>query len=376
MVGAMLVAAGALVGQPVQAQGSVSGLGFGYPLGGNSIRSSGTAGAFGEFDPLSPLNPASMGGLSRIVLSVQTEPEYRTVRTGDVKDKSTVQRIPLLAVIFPASEKIAVGLSASTFLDRSYNTTTTGQVVFQDVTLNTLDRSEVRGSIADLRTALGWRLSDRFSVGVGAHLLTGDHLVVVTRTFSDSVRFGRVVDSSRVEYLGTALSVGGEWRVRKGVAAQFSYRSGNSIDARIRDTVRSKAGVPDRVGVGLRLDGIPGSVFAIGVDKNMWSQMQGLGSELVVANDALNWHVGGEFAGPRLGNTGTLFRAGFAKNELPFGISSEVARETRMSIGFGIPFARELAAADFSLQRASRTLAGSSSKETAWLFGVGIQIRP
>lgn len=376
LLGAVGMGCGLMLGQPLQAQGSVSGLGFGYPLGGNSVRSSGTGGAFGEFDPLSPLNPASLGGLSRIVLGVQTEPEYRTVRTGDTKEKTTVQRIPLLAVIFPASEKIAVGLSASSFLDRSFNTATSGQVIFQDVTLNTFDRTEVRGSIADLRAALGWKLNEQFSVGFGAHLLTGDNLVTVTRTFSDSVRFGRVIDSSRVEYFGTALSVGGEWRVRKGVAAQLSYRAGNTIEARIRDTVRSQATVPDRIGVGLRLDGIPGSVFAIGVDQQQWSQMQGLGSDLVVAHDALSWHVGGEFAGPRWGSTNTLLRAGFAKNELPFGVGSNVASETRMTIGFGIPFARELAAADFSLQRASRSLANSSSRETAWLLGVGIQIRP
>lgn len=375
-LGVVAIGCGLLATLPLRAQGSISGLGFGYPLGGNSVRTSGTGGAFTEFDPLSPVNPASLGGLSRIVLGVQAEPEYRTVRTGEIKEKTTVQRIPLLAVIFPASEKIAVALSANTFLDRSFNSETSGQVIFQDVTLNTFDRSEVRGSIADLRAALGWKLNERFSVGFGAHLLTGDNLVVVTRTFNDSVRFGRVVDSSRVEYLGTALSVGGEWRVRKGLAAQLSYRAGNSIEARIRDTVRTKANVPDRIGVGVRFDGIPGSVFAISVDQAQWSQMRGLGSDLVVPHNTLSWHVGGEFAGPHLGSTNTVFRAGFAKNELPFGVGSAVASESRMTFGLGLPFARELAVADFSLQRASRSLAGSSSRETAWLLGFGIQIRP
>lgn len=371
-----IVAWGVVSASPLLGQGTVGSLGFGYPVGGTSTRAAGTAGAFGEFDPLSPLNPAALGGVSRIVFGVQTEPEYRTVRTGDIKEKSTIQRVPLLSLLFPVNEKVAVGLSAATFLDRNFNTNTSGQVVFDDVTLATADRSEVRGSIADLRAAGGWKLNERFSVGVGAHLLTGDNVVVVTHTFEDSIRFGNVTDSSRVGYFGTALSVGGEWRIRKGLAAMVSYRSGNTIETRIRDTVRTKAHVPDRIGFGVRFDGIPGSVFAIGVDQQTWSSMQGLGSNLVVAHDAMNWHVGGEFSGPRVGGTSTLFRAGYAKNELPFGIGSDVAKESRMSVGLGIPFARDLAAADFSFQRVSRSLMSNGSRETAWLLGVGIQIRP
>jgi hypothetical protein len=38
--------------------------------------------------------------------------------------------------------------------------------------------------------------------------------------------------------------------------------------------------------------------------------------------------------------------------------------------------AGEDAALDLSVQRANRTLSGSGLKESAWLLGIGIQIRP
>lgn len=381
-VGAGGVALGAMLAvalcsaSPLGAQGSLSSLGFGYPVGGMSTRAAGTGGAFGEFDPLSAINPASLGGLSRLVVSAQTEPEYRTVHVGSVREKTTAQRLPLISLIFPAGRGVAVGVSASTYLDRSYSTVTSGEVVFDGQKISTTDRTDVRGSIADLRAAAGWQLNSRFSVGASGHLITGDNLVSLERSFSDSLRFGDVLDSSRVEYFGTALSVGGEWRVLKGLAAIASYRMGNGIDSRIRDTVRTSATVPNRIGAAIRYDGIPGSVFAVGIDQQQWSSLRGLGSTLVQPNDATNWHAGAELTGPRFLGSQLLMRAGYAKNELPFGIGSSVVEERRISVGMGLPIANERAGFDFSLQRANRTLSGNVSRESAWLLGFGVQIRP
>jgi hypothetical protein len=71
-----------------------------------------------------------------------------------------------------------------------------------------------------------------------------------------------------------------------------------------------------------------------------------------------------------------LVRAGYARNALPFGIVGQTARENRFSAGLGVPVAGEDATLDLSVQRASRTMSGSAFKESAWLLGIGIQIRP
>lgn len=361
---------------PAMAQGGLSVLGFGYPVGGASTRTAGTAGSFGEFDPLSPINPASLGGLARTVITAQTEPEFRTVKFGGASQRSSAQRVPLLNLLSPIGHGVAVGLSATTFLDRSFTTVTAGSVSIDGNSVSTVDQTESRGSIADLRAAAGWRINDRFSVGVGAHLFNGDNQVVVSRTFSDTLKFGNVNDTSQVVYFGTALSVGGEWRIRKGLATMLSYRKGNSMESRVRDTVRTRANVPDRVGFGVRFDGIPGSVFGLSVNHQNWSKMQSLGSSVIQPRDATDWSAGAEVEGPHVRGMPMLVRAGFAKNALPFGINSGVVSESRFSTGVGIPISREQAVIDLSLQRANRSLAGSSAKESAWMLGIGMQIRP
>ena len=360
----------------VGAQGTLSGLGFGYPVGGTSTRSAATGGAFAEFDPLSPVNPASLGGFQRTLMTAQTEPEFRTLRSGNVKESTTAERVPLLMLIFPLPRNVALSLSGSTFLDRSYTTVTTGSVLVEGKSIATNDRSDVRGSIADLRAGLGWRINSRVSVGIGGHLFTGDNLVARRRVFADTLTFGSVDDSSRVTYYGMALSVGGEFQIVKGLAVQGSYRAGGSLESRIRDTVRTQGSVPDRAGLSLRYDGIAGSTFAIGVEKAAWSQMKGLGSDLVQAHDATNIRAGAEVAGPRLRGSPVLLRVGYAKNELPFGANSQTVKESRITGGLGLPIKPDFATVDISVQRANRTMSGGAIKEGAWMLGFGLQIRP
>ncbi len=360
-----------------QAQGTLSGLGFGYPVGGLSTRAAGTAGAFGEFDALSPINPSSIGGLARTVLSVRAEPEYRTLRLDGRTERTTVQRIPLLTVAVPAGKGLAVSLAASSLLDRSFTTLTTGSALLNGVTVPTRDKLDMRGSIGDLRAAIGWQANSRLRVGLAGHIMTGEHVGARERTFADTLRFGGVIDSSRATYFGTALSVGGELRVLPNLSAHASYRMGNDFDSRIRDTTRATGSVPNRLGLALRYDGIAGSTFAVGMERVSWSDMATMGATRVQAFDAQNLFAGAEVAGPPLRGVPMLLRAGFARNQLPFGTSTGAqVRETRWSTGVGLPVAREAASIDLSLQRASRSASGVAARESAWRFGFGLQIRP
>ena len=267
----LVVAAGLGFATALPAQGTLSGLGFGYPVGGWSTRVAGTAGAFQEFDAISTTNPAALGGVVRTVLNAQAEPEFRTLSFGAVREKTTSQRIPLLTVLLPAKRGFAASVSASSFLDRSYTTVTTGSATIDGVAVPTRDRFDMRGAIGDLRAAVGWQINPRFRVGVAGHILTGEHVASRERTFADTLRFGGVLDSSRATYFGTAVSLGGEVRLFKGVSAHASYRAGSAFDARIRDTLRAQGDVPNRIGAALRYDGIVGSVFAVGVEQVQWS---------------------------------------------------------------------------------------------------------
>jgi hypothetical protein len=371
------VVAGALaVVAPVHAQGTLGTLGLGYPVNGMSTRASGTAGAFVEFDALTPTNPAALGGLTRAVLSAQAEPEFRTLSIGSVRERTTVQRVPLLMLVLPARRGFAMALSARGFLDRSFNTVSTGSSVIDGQTLPTNEALQMRGAIGDLRAAVGWQARPWLRVGMGGHIFTGENTGVRERRFADTLRFGSTLDSSSVTYFGTALSFGGEADLGRGFAASLSYRLGNSFDARIRDTTRASGSVPSRVGGALRYTGIPGSVFAVGAEQVRWSDLESVTSTRTNARDALNISAGGEFAGPDFRGFPVMLRAGYARSELPFSIGTSSVRENRFSTGLGIPIARDAASLDFSLQRANRSLQGIEATEAAWLFGIGVQIRP
>ena len=374
-VALVLIVAAAVV--PIAAaQGTIGTQGFGYPVGGGSVRTNGAGGAFAEFDALTPTNPAALGGIGRTVITAQTEPELRTLTANGVSERSALQRVPLIMLIFPSRRGVAIGISATSFLDRTFSTTTVGNAVIDGNPVPTTDQTDIKGAINDLRAAAGWQISPRFRVGAAGHLYTGENRANRERTFADTLAFGSVLDSSRVTYFGTALSVGGEATLGKGFTALGSYRRGNELNARIRDTIVSKASVPTRTGIALRYDGIVGSVFAVSMEQISWSQMQSLGSSTTTASDAMNWHAGAEVAGPKFRGLPLLVRAGYARNELPFGVVGQTARENRLTAGLGVPVAGEDATLDLSVQRANRTMSGSGFKESAWLLGIGIQIRP
>ncbi|WP_396205524.1 hypothetical protein [Gemmatimonas sp.] len=363
-------------GSSVDAQGSLGALGFGYPVNGVSTRTAGTVGALAEFDALTPINPSSIGGISRTVLSVQTEPEYRTLTIGGVREKTASQRVPLLMVVLPARHGVAVSFSARGFLDRSYTTSTTGSAVLDGATVPTTDKLEMRGAIGDLRGAVGWQIVPRVRVGLGGHIFTGEHQATRQRSFADTLLFGGTLDTSKVTYFGTALSFGGEAQLIKGLAVALSYRMGNDFDARIRDTTRATGAVPARLGAAVRYDGIPGAVFSVGYEQVRWSDMQPMASSRTTASDAANYFGGAEIAGPRVRGYPMMLRVGYARNALPFSNSAQVVQESRLGGGVGMPIARDAASIDFSLQRANRSLAGTTATERAWLLGLGVQIRP
>src|SRR3954470_11174894 len=106
----------------VNAQGTLSTQGFGYPPGALSTRARATGGGMTEFDPDSPVNPAAIATSSDPRLFLQYEPEFRTITNGASTSKATTARFPVVAGSVPLGSKGSVGFSASTLLDRSSST--------------------------------------------------------------------------------------------------------------------------------------------------------------------------------------------------------------------------------------------------------------
>lgn len=356
------------------AQGSLSSQGFGYPTGGLSTRSLGTAGATGEFDLLSARNPASAAEIGNSIISVQGEPEFRTLRFGDVRENTRVQRVPLIAAGLRV-KRVGLLISGTTLLDRSFSTESPGTAIVDGNTVPTTDRLESRGAMTELRLAAGWTWKN---LGLGAAIVavTGEHSVVRTRAFPDTLLFGGVLDSTRIGFEGIGAVLGMNWRVTQDLLLGASWKVGGGLNALRRDSTLRSANLPGRLGAGVLYQGFAGTVLAANVERVQWSAMNGLGSDAATAQDATNWSVGTEFEGGALRRVPVLWRLGYGQRDLPFLLRTLPVSERAIHGGVGIPIAGEFASLDFSLQRSQRRVQGDLAQEDAWGLSAAITIRP
>ena len=364
------------------AQGTVSGQGFGYPTGQLSTGSLGSGGAMAETDPFSPINPASLAAVAawrRATLFFQYDPEFRRVTADGRSQNATLTRFPVVFAAVPAGARGAVGLSASTLLDRTFTTTFQTETVIGGETIGATESIESRGSVADLRLGFAWAFANAFRVGVGGHVLTGQNRLVSGRVFEDSVRFGRVADSSVIDYSGVAASAGFDWRPVRGLGLAGSYRVGGRIRTERTDSTLTRATAPDRMGVSLRVDRITGASFGVSYARNRWSNLAGLGSDAVRVSDGSEFAAGAEVVGPRYGDNVVLIRLGGRRRDLPFGVGTSDVRETAFSGGIGAPLGGGRALFDLAVQRASRSTVGGTAgtaSERAWTLSLGFTVRP
>lgn len=371
-----VVFAGLLAPADVRAQGTVGTQGFGYPTGQLSTRARGTGGAVAPFDAESPLNPAALTSTREPVLHAQYEPEFRTVQIGGVTERTTFSRFPLVLAAIPVGSRSTLGLSASTYLDRSFATSVRGERTIADTTLATQQTRRSVGGITDVRLAAARAVTTRLSIGLGVHGYTGENRVSV-RFADDSARFIAFDDSVRLNFSGLAASAGVNWRPADHLAVAASYKRGGTLTIRDDNTGEdlARAGVPDRIGGGVLYDGILGTTLAASVAWNGWASLAEAASSRVRTTDAREVALGADARGPRFGSGVIALRAGAAWRELPFAIAdADDPTELSFSLGAGVPLAANRATLDLAAQRAQRT--AGDANETGWVLSLGLSVRP
>ena len=357
------------------AQGTISTQGFGYPTGGLSTRAAAAGGGFAEFDYSSPRNPSSTLGWGRGGLYFQYDPEFRRVTAGSASDNTMTARFPIWMAGMQLGARAMGTLTASTLLDRTWATRIRGGQILGPDSVGYEERVESAGAINDIRLGVAYSVRPSFSVGVGLHGFTGENRMNLTRTFDDSLRYGTLLRELTIGYLGNAFSAGATWRPNKQIAVAASIRTGGNLDVRIADTVVASGSMPNRIGAGIRYDGLPGASLGISVERTQWSSLGALSQTSLVANDTWEFGVGLEAAGPKFRAVPTLLYLGYRKRDLPFSVNGEVVPETFYSGGAGIPLAGPRVVLDMALQRATRgPVTGVSEK--AWIMSLGFTVRP
>lgn len=369
----ILTALAAALPGALAAQGALATQGFGYPPGQLGAGSVGLGGASAELDPASAINPAALSATTRFALYMQFQPEFRRTSVAGASDKSTTMRFPTFMVT-GGYRRLTVGLSATTFLDRTFrNSYADSQMIGGSTVPSTLFAAS-SGAITDARLAASWWAKETFQFGASIHALVGENRTEFGRSFPDSTGIGGVRQLSTLSYSGSAMTVGAVYYPIRGLALGGSIRRGGSIEVRQNENVVGDARAPDRVGMSVAWTGIPNTTLAARFERTAWSNMDDLGSSLMTTFDANDLGLGVEVVGPRIAGAPSYARLGFRARTLPFGANGDQVSERSLSGGLSIPMARGRGQVDLALQRASRAAAGASEK--AWLVSIGLGIRP
>ena len=378
MMRSLLAAACGVVAcaQIVGAQGSLSAEGLGYPPGQISARAEGAGGSLADFDPMSLVAPAALAGVGIASVYLQYSPEFRRVNAGSSTAKTTTARFPLVSGVLPMGQQWTFGLSSSTFLDRSYETSLDrrANIGAPADTFDLTERTRVLGAINDVRVAFAWARSPVFRLGFGGHVLVGSNRVTFSQLFPDSTIFLSSSQTSRISYAGFMGSVGAEFHPSRVIGFSVSGRVGSDLRAETGDTLVGKAKIPTHYSASVIYEGVPGATFSARIAHDNWSSLSEISTGSISAFDGWDESFGAEASGPRFLQRIITVRGGARFRTLPFGFNGNKVSEKSLMFGLGAPLARDRASFDFALQHASRTSA--DIKERGIVLSFGLRVSP
>ena len=358
------------------AQGTLSTQGFGYPAGGLSTHAEALGGSIAENDPLSPMNPAALATWGRPGFYFQYDPEFRHVQANGTSDNTTTARFPLLAGALNVGPRVTVGISSTTFLDRTWQTSSTGYAHFETGDSSLYNESfSTDGAINDVRLAGSFLVLPSLSVGIAGHVLTGQNRLLTSRTFADT-NFAVFSQGSTLSYTGHSFTGGLDWRPTPTLYVGVSGDAGGTMHAYRNDTTLSSARVPKRFGVGTVFGGVSGLSLSANAEWHGWSALNGLAESEIKAVDGWDWGLGAEVRAPSLFGQEFPLRLGYRHRILPFEVNTIGVHETDYSLGLGVPVSRGRSRVDFSITRANRSANVPDVSEHAWILRAGFFLRP
>lgn len=358
---------------PAGAQGAVGTQGFGYPTGQMSSGALGSGGAGAESDPNSSINPAAIAQPNRFSLMMQFEPEYRRTSVGGRSDRASIVRFPGFTAMGTFKRFVgAVGVTS--MLDRTWTNSYADSLPIDGTWVPTSVIAQSEGALSDVRAAASYFVNRRLQVGVGLHSMTGENRTGLTYSFPDTSGVGAINQSAGYSFQGAAMSFGFVSEPKDGLQISGSLRTGGALSLEQGGAEVGSADVPLRYGLGITWAAIPGVAFSARADQTRWSDLEGLGSAQVSLFDATELAVGADVLGPRVGSVNSAVRVGIRDRTLPFGLNGNAVKERIWAFGLGVPVSRGRGQIDLAMQRATRTVPGASEK--AWLFSIGLGIRP
>ncbi|HEX6644389.1 MAG TPA: hypothetical protein VF037_06920 [Gemmatimonadales bacterium] len=356
--------------------------GLGFPGRATSVPSLGAGGAFAFFDPASSLNPAALSQARAFTATFTGIQSFRSSRIVDESVSGRDTRFPQMAVGGPVrGTRLALGVSFSNLTDRDFELASSSTVLLRGAPVEVHDTLSSTGGLSDLRLAAAYVVAG-WHLGAGVHVITGSNRVALDRTFADS-QYSPISQRAEVSYAGAGVSAGvmrpvGDALVLSGVVRVDGDASLDRDSSRV-----SSVPLPLSYGGGLRWRATPRLAVGGHALFRNWSRadeaLRALGG--TGAENTVELAAGVELTrdARRAQHRPIRFGARFAT--LPFPVESGArVREFGLALGTGLRFAQDRAGVDhagvdLSLERVWRGARGGY-RESAWLIGLGVTVRP
>jgi len=351
---------------------SLHGLGLvGRPM---SARAAGSAGALALFDAATPLNPAALGRWQTMVGWVVGAPSHGSFGGGGQSGTLDATRFPLIGFATRPGERLAIGLTISDYLDRSWGVSQVDTTVLRGDSTEFTDVSKSLGGVSDLQAAGAYQVSSRLTLGLGLHVLTGSARATVQREYTDT-SYTNYGDSALTDFSGAGLSLGATMQITRTLAMSGMLRVNSSLTAKkISTGERAAVHLPEEAGLGLLYQPAPGVTFAASAQYAGWARAS---DDLVAAGqegarNVWSYSVGGELAAFRRGSGRTPLRFGYRSRQLPFLVGGALVGEHAFSLGTALVFASARTTLDLGVERGSRSVGSLAEHFTNGYVGLTI----
>lgn len=333
-----------------------------------------------HYDFLRPnfLNPASLAGISLTHLDVGFFARQSWLRTTTAEQRATNNNLQLVALSFPISKKIGVGIGMTPYSSMDYAIQRTTDSSW----LGWREQFRGTGGINRYFIQSGISINKKLRVGFKANWLYGnidkshayffpDSLRGVNSEFKEDVKVNTFMFDFGAQYQksfkkGRYFSAGITWQMGTqmgGSLTEVSRRFTSSANGAIfiRDTISltksnlKATTLPGRIGLGMQLG--KENVWHWNFDfyHQAWSRFS-FGNTPDVLQNTITLATGAEwipnYDAPATGGNylkTIRYRAGFRHEQTPVKIGTTGIQQTTFSIGLGLPQRRSFTMIDLGL---------------------------
>ncbi|HEX8246519.1 MAG TPA: hypothetical protein VF541_23645 [Longimicrobium sp.] len=363
---------------PAAGQSLLASRGLGYPLEPLDARSRGLGGVTtGLSDPFpSLINPASAAGIPAPAFLVTFQPDQYDASAGSIQASGSTARFPQLLGVFPVSGRLAVQLGYGSYLDQHWQVAQDDSITLSTGRVAVNDRFVSAGGVARFQGGVGYRLTEKLSVGASLDAFTGAAHDSVVRTIGN---LRASVSGVTYTYSGVGAGAGVRFQPMTNLSLSAAVHGGGRIRASSDSTGTEQKDYTNPLTVDAGASALLGGNLVV-VGSGHWAGWSKLGDELAAsggARDATSFAGGVEYQGLQLFGKVLPLRAGGRFGQLPFrwtGANDEFPTERAVTAGLGWRFGGRAAVLDAGAERGWRGGSAAGIDEPYWRFSFSLQI--